>query len=896
MTVAHDASSDSHTSTNSSVSQTSFSWTHTPVGTPRAVRIHVFQLNTAASSITGVSYGGVACSLVSGGTASDTATEPGRVEVWELNTGIPTGAQTVVVSRTNNAVTMRAHCITATAATDCETVGVTAQSENGAMAEVAISDGASLSNSVRYAAGYGGSTTISVGASSTALQNTAFPATAIRSVRETTAGQGSRNVGMTMVSDDRAYVLYAVREVVPPNNTPPTRAVDNDAALNTTTPKSADVGSVSAGHVLIAARAIENSNSAGDLGVPTIAAGAIGTFTEQATQDDNSDLEAGTRIASLVATGSTTDDVSMSRSSGAGAWAGNASRWTGSSGIGNAGTNGGGTATTVNFSPVVAQDRSALLIIIGDWNATDLSGRTLTIAGQTATRLMLEQNVGNTMSSAVYVLDDCGSAGAKLCQLDGAADKKLAISYIEILGSYVSGANYAITGSVPVTVTPAATALLEGEVIAGALTVTVTPAATALLEGEVIAGSLTVTATPTTTMLEGRVLAGATTVTATPAANLALGHELVGLTTLNVTPAATALLEGRVLAGLTTVTVTPMAASLLEGRILAGSVPVVVTPSAVMAYGREFLLVGDVLVTVAPAATALLEGRVLAGTLTVTATPSAVLLEGRVLAGALTVDVLVAATSLGNEKSFDGELVVDVLPSAVLVEGRVLAGALTVTVTPTSALNVGRVLAGALTVTVTPSATMLEGRVLGGLLTVTAVPASAMVYGADNAIAGALTVLVTPTAAFLEGRILAGALTVVITPAADMVVPGNLALEGSTAVTVTPAAAMREGRVLAGALVVSAVPSAVMLEGRRLLGALVVNVTVAAALFGDRSILGLVMLSVLPVAAFEIALFRQPDLHPVRLRGREAPTIRLRGRESSAVLLAGREAPEARAT
>lgn len=215
MAVAHDASSESHAS-GSSASEASFSWTHTPVGTPRGVL--VFTYSKAAGppdDATSVTYGGVSLTAVSGGRATDTAGEPADCKAWFLGSSIPTGAQSVVVNRTNNATAMLAHCVTVTAAADTTTGTPVLLQEDGTVAEQSVDDGSPGTNSVRYAGlYYGTSAVLTAGANSTALQASGFTGSGTNLARETTAGQGLRLVGFSeAVSDDRAGVHLAVKEV-----------------------------------------------------------------------------------------------------------------------------------------------------------------------------------------------------------------------------------------------------------------------------------------------------------------------------------------------------------------------------------------------------------------------------------------------------------------------------------------------------------------------------------------------------------------------------------------------------------------------------------------------------------------------------------------------------------
>ena len=216
--VAHDAASESHTGTTGSTGAALFTWTHTPVGTPRGVLVYVYTIS-ATQTVTGVTYGGVAMTAVAGGAAVDTAGEPGRVDTFFLGASIPVGAQSVVVSRTNNATIMYASAATQTAGVDTEvyTPGIVLLQNNGTYAVQSVTDGSTGVNSVRYAAGYsGGANVLAAGAGSTILNSIDFGSYTATTARETTAGQGARNVGFTYAtSDDRAAVHLAVRESPP---------------------------------------------------------------------------------------------------------------------------------------------------------------------------------------------------------------------------------------------------------------------------------------------------------------------------------------------------------------------------------------------------------------------------------------------------------------------------------------------------------------------------------------------------------------------------------------------------------------------------------------------------------------------------------------------------------
>ncbi len=218
MAVAHDASSESHTGTTGSTSEASFTWTHTPVGTPKGVLVFVMQDNASTDKVTSVTYGGTTVPAVSGGFAADTAGEVRACKAFFLGVGIGTGAKSVVVTRTNDSTLMYAVAITVTSAHDTEIYlpGIVLQQTDTALVEQLVDDGSTGVNSVRFAGGsFALNNVPSQGANSNALVGIDFGSQVARVVRETTAGQGSRPVGFSNATvDDVAAVYLAVREAV----------------------------------------------------------------------------------------------------------------------------------------------------------------------------------------------------------------------------------------------------------------------------------------------------------------------------------------------------------------------------------------------------------------------------------------------------------------------------------------------------------------------------------------------------------------------------------------------------------------------------------------------------------------------------------------------------------
>lgn len=152
---------------------------------------------------------------------SDVAGEIGTVAVWVLGTGIPTGAQTVVVNRTNDANAVYAVCATVTESGSLKThphESVVTLSGDVEIHEQSVTDGSPGQNSVRFAAAYRGNNTFpGVGANTTLVHSISgtFGATSRGTGLgyETTAGQGSRSVGFenSTTADDTAAAHFAMR-------------------------------------------------------------------------------------------------------------------------------------------------------------------------------------------------------------------------------------------------------------------------------------------------------------------------------------------------------------------------------------------------------------------------------------------------------------------------------------------------------------------------------------------------------------------------------------------------------------------------------------------------------------------------------------------------------------
>lgn len=228
--VAFDAVTESHTGTTGA--SATYSWSHTPVGTPKAVVVFTIDLTGGNYPYGGVTYGGVALSEVTSGTASDGSGTPegGTMKAWFLGSGIPTGTQTVQVTESGSMNNNHAYVYTFTAGGDTSYAGVYTESNNQTLTEENIDDGSPGTSSIRVMAVKSGASSVLSAGSNSTYNGTGMSidggSTISMTVYETVPGQGSRPVGVTYgTSDDVAAVYLAVIET----NSAPTITTATDS-------------------------------------------------------------------------------------------------------------------------------------------------------------------------------------------------------------------------------------------------------------------------------------------------------------------------------------------------------------------------------------------------------------------------------------------------------------------------------------------------------------------------------------------------------------------------------------------------------------------------------------------------------------------------------------------
>jgi hypothetical protein len=210
MSIAYDAvSSGSGTS--------SFSWTHTPVGTPKGVFVFV-QVNASTSTthVSGVTYGGVA--MTQQQVAVDSVGETGTCFGFFLGSSIPTGAQTVAVTVADGSKSEFADAITVTAAADTRLAGTGSGKVEGDIADPSVTI-TGISGASYGAAGlFSGQNTvpaITAGTGQT-MRNQQDFGTTTTSVESSTSEQASGDLTMafTVAIEDVAMVAIAIEEAI----------------------------------------------------------------------------------------------------------------------------------------------------------------------------------------------------------------------------------------------------------------------------------------------------------------------------------------------------------------------------------------------------------------------------------------------------------------------------------------------------------------------------------------------------------------------------------------------------------------------------------------------------------------------------------------------------------
>ena len=187
-------------------------WTHTPVGAPRAVLVSSVHGVTATEHVLSCSYGSASMSKIV--TASDTATEPGRATLWFVGSSIPTGAQTVSCDLdSGTADDIHFVSVTYTGSADATVIDTDSISENAANPSRTLQFGGQRATAIM--AVYSGTANVPLtsacsGNSACTLDaNFDMGAFVASNDRETTPGTLDQVMGYTIAGDDLAFVTAA---------------------------------------------------------------------------------------------------------------------------------------------------------------------------------------------------------------------------------------------------------------------------------------------------------------------------------------------------------------------------------------------------------------------------------------------------------------------------------------------------------------------------------------------------------------------------------------------------------------------------------------------------------------------------------------------------------------
>jgi len=251
--------------------ESSFSWSTNP-GAPAGVFVAVFS-GSITNQATGVTYGGQAMDLVAEAHVSG-AEDTGTVALYFLGSDIPTGNQTIEVSRNNNSTRMGAigAAVSADADTEIYADGIALLEGNGSVSEQNADDGLQSGDpdSLRFAAGWFGHGSAPPAGPNSEESLSSYHWTSsnqsARVVVEATGGNGPRPVGFsTATADERAIIHFAIREaqtgggLAPPGNVQAVAQSSSSILVSWDAVEDADAYDVERDEVIVADKITETS-------------------------------------------------------------------------------------------------------------------------------------------------------------------------------------------------------------------------------------------------------------------------------------------------------------------------------------------------------------------------------------------------------------------------------------------------------------------------------------------------------------------------------------------------------------------------------------------------------------------------------------------------------------
>lgn len=218
MAVAFDAATESIRTDTSDPYTFSHTGRSSGSGGIQGVAVLIANAPTATDNITTVTYGGVTLNEIQQNT--DTATEPGNVQIWFVGTGLSgvAGTQTVSVDF-SSATTDDQHitAITFTGSTDLEVVARGGITNNVADPSVtlAVQGRTSLAVGVIYS-GLAAPTSLTINGNMTAVHDHDFGNYVARSDRQTSASSSDFTFSYTAATDDVAFSVCSISEIQVP--------------------------------------------------------------------------------------------------------------------------------------------------------------------------------------------------------------------------------------------------------------------------------------------------------------------------------------------------------------------------------------------------------------------------------------------------------------------------------------------------------------------------------------------------------------------------------------------------------------------------------------------------------------------------------------------------------
>lgn len=227
MTVSHDAYSAMGAEARGPSNPQAHTWTHTPSGTPKGILVWftlaASVLNGSDNPFGAATYGGVAMTKV--GESIGAGGEGGAVVLYELLSGIPTGAQTVSVTVTAYPTSSTGlypyglgQCVSMASAGGAIARADSDEILNGSLSNPSVTMDAGSETGISYLGGYsalGGIASITAASGCTTTGSYDFTNSDNTAVviRQTTPATGTFAIGYTGAADDVVMVAATYYEV-----------------------------------------------------------------------------------------------------------------------------------------------------------------------------------------------------------------------------------------------------------------------------------------------------------------------------------------------------------------------------------------------------------------------------------------------------------------------------------------------------------------------------------------------------------------------------------------------------------------------------------------------------------------------------------------------------------